>query len=146
VPFLGGTPRLLIANVASPISWAPDGTRIAFLRTQFSPALSSQLFVADADGGQERELASQEDSAPWISLVAPWRPGFPPAWSPDGRLIALAAAGPMGGRIVFVDSKTGSSRNVTALTTPNGTLSGLSWLDARSLVLNLAGQLGAPNQ
>jgi Tol biopolymer transport system component len=52
----------------------------------------------------------------------------------------------MGGRIVFVDSKTGSSRNVTALTTPNGTLSGLSWLDARSLVLNLAGQLGAPNQ
>ncbi len=31
---------------------------------------------------------------PWISLVAPWRPSIPPAWSPDGRLIALAAAGP----------------------------------------------------
>ena len=108
VPFLGGTPRLLVANVASPISWAPDGQRIAFLRTRISPELSSQLFVADADGGQERELASQGDSNPWISLIAPWRPSFPPAWSPDGRLIALAAAGPMGGRIVFVDSGTGS--------------------------------------
>ena len=36
---------------------------------------------------------AKETSAPWISLVAPWRPSFPPAWSPDGRLIALAAAG-----------------------------------------------------
>jgi Tol biopolymer transport system component len=144
VPFLGGTSRMLIANVASPISWAPDGKRIAFLRTQFSPALSSQLFVANADGGQERVLASQESSSPWISLVAPWRPGIPPAWSPDGRLVALAAAGPSaGGQILFVDIGTGSIEN---LTVPNGQMDGLSWLDARSLVLNYPAQLGAPNQ
>ena len=143
VPFLGGTPRMLIANVASPISWAPDGKRIAFLRTQFSPALSSQLFVANADGGQERVLASQGASQPWISLVAPWRPAIAPAWSPDGRLIALASAGPMGGQIVFVDSGTGSTESVTI---PNGTMDGLSWLDARSLVLNYPAQLGAPSQ
>ena len=143
VPFLGGTPRLLVANVASPISWAPDGKQIAFLRTQISPALSSQLFVANADGGQERVLASQGASSPWISLVAPWRPSIPPAWSPDGRLIALAAAGPMGGQIVFVDSGTGSVQNITVR---NGTMDGVIWLDARSLVLNYPAQLGAPNQ
>ncbi len=34
VPFLGGTPKLFIANVASPISWSPNGQRIAFLRTR----------------------------------------------------------------------------------------------------------------
>jgi Tol biopolymer transport system component len=134
---------LSVANVASPISWAPDGQRIAFLRTRITPTLSSQLFVANADGGQERELASQGDSAPWISLVAPWRPSIAPAWSPDGRLIALVAAGPMGGRILFVDSGTGSIQDVKV---PSGQVDGLSWLDARSLVINYPAQLGAPNQ
>ena len=49
----------------------------------------------------------------------------------------------MGGRIVFVDSGTGSMQDVTV---PGGTMDGLSWLDARSLVLNHPAQLGAPNQ
>ncbi len=146
VPFLGGTPRLFVANVASPISWAPDGQRIAFLRTRVSPTLSSQLFVADADGGRERELASQGDSAPWISLVAPWRPSFPPAWSPDGRLIALVAAGSPNGRIVFVDSGSGSIQDSKVANGSTGAMDGLSWLDARSLVLNHPTQLGAPRQ
>jgi eukaryotic-like serine/threonine-protein kinase len=139
VPFLGGTPRLLVANVASPIGWAPDGQRIAFLRTRIVPKLSSQLFVADADGGQERELANQGGSSPWVSLVAPWRPSFPPAWSPDGRLIALAG----GQGMVFVDSGTGSMQDVTV---PIAPMDGLSWLDTRSLVLNSPAQLGAPSQ
>jgi len=145
VPFLGGTPRLLVGNVASPISWAPDGQRIAFLRTRISPTLSSQLFVANADGGQERVLASQRDSAPWISLVAPWRPSIPPAWSLDGRLIALATADSMG-PIVFVDSATGSIQDGKNPMGPVGSVDGLSWLDARSLVLNYPAQFGAPSQ
>ena len=145
VPFLGGTPRLLVGNVSSPISWAPDGQRIAFLRTRMVPELSSQLFVAGADGGQERMLASQGASSPWISLTAPWRPSFPPAWSPDGRLIALFAADSMG-PIVFVDSATGSIQKGKIPDGSIGSLEGLSWLDARTLVLNYSSQLGAPNQ
>ena len=90
-PFSAARHRPFVADVASPISWAPDGRRIAFLRTRFTPTLSSQLFVAAADGGQERQLASDVQPEPWISLVAPWRPSFAPAWSPDGRLIAVAA-------------------------------------------------------
>ena len=50
VPFLGGTPRLLISDVSSAISWAPDGQRIAFLRSRLAPTLSTQLIVAAADG------------------------------------------------------------------------------------------------
>ena len=143
VPFLGGTPRLLVANVASPISWAPDGKRSRFCALNSAPRCrrncSWQTPMADRNG----VLASQGASSPWISLVAPWRPSIPPAWSPDGRLIALAAAGPMGGQIVFVDSGTGSIQNITVR---NGTMDGVIWLDARSLVLNYPAQLGAPNQ
>ena len=139
VPFLGGTPRPLVAEVASPISWAPDGRRIAFLRTRFSPTLSSQLFVAAADGGQERELASDVAPEPWISLVAPWRPSFAPAWSPDGKLIAIAAVG----RVVFVNGENGSLHDVVVSPQPP---SGLSWLNADSLVFNQPAQIGSPGQ
>ena len=90
VPFLGGTAKLFIADVASPISWSPDTKRLAFLRAQVQPALTSQLIVAEANGGQERILATSEPSIPWVSLVAPWRPSLPPAWSPDARIIAVA--------------------------------------------------------
>jgi serine/threonine protein kinase/Tol biopolymer transport system component len=144
VPFLGGAPRLFVADVTSPISWAPDGRRIAYLRTRFTPTLSSQLMVAAADGGQERQLASDVPAEPWISLVAPWRPSFAPAWSPDGRLIAVAAATLTGGgRVIFVDSEKGSARDVAVA---NGTTSGLSWLNGESLVLNQPPQFGSPNQ
>jgi serine/threonine protein kinase len=71
VPFLGGAPRLFVADVTSPISWAPDGRRIAYLRTRFTPTLSSQLMVAAADGGQERQLASDVPAEPWIPASLP---------------------------------------------------------------------------
>jgi len=144
VPFLGGSSKRLIADVASPISWSPDGRRIAFLRSQITPTLMTQLIVSDADGGQERTLA--RDAAPevWISLVAPWRPSFAPAWSPDGRLIAVVAATlPSGGQVVFVDSQTGSTQRVQLA---SGLTNGLTWLDAQSLVLNQPAQIGGMHQ
>jgi serine/threonine protein kinase len=145
VPFLGGTPRLFLADVASPIGWSPDSQRIAFLRTQVAPTLTSQLIVADADGGQERQLAQSEVPTQWISLVAPWRPSFAPAWSPDGQRIAVSATevGSLVSTVVSIDSRTGSMQ-VAGI--PSGTSGGLDWLDTGSLVLNVPLQLGGPSQ
>jgi Tol biopolymer transport system component len=129
--------------VSTPISWSPDGKRLAFLPTQVTPALSSQLIVAEADGGQERALAVRDPSAVWVSLFAPWHPSFPPAWSPDGRMIAIAAVRVPDARVVFVDSQTGSHQEMPSL---SGAPNGLSWLDAQSLVLNTLPQVGGQNQ
>jgi Tol biopolymer transport system component/DNA-binding winged helix-turn-helix (wHTH) protein len=77
MPVLGGTPRKLIRDIDTPVSFSPDGTQFAFVR--IGPTERTNLMVANADGSGERILAH----GPWLSLQAP-------GWSPDGKTIALS--------------------------------------------------------
>src|SRR5580698_10027074 len=80
-PSLGGAPRQIIVDVDSPISFSPDGKRFVFVR-QVSKAKTSKLIIANTDGSGEQEL---------LGLTNP--PRFSdsgPAWSPDGKRIAVA--------------------------------------------------------
>ena len=64
-------------------------------------------------GRGERELASSGPGELWITLTAPWRPSIAPAWSPDGRFIAVAATTSEGrNRAIVVDSETGSMQGI----------------------------------
>jgi len=84
-PTLGGASKRLIADVDSRITFSPDGKRLAFIR--FSPLEKlSTLVIANADGSSEQRLAARRGCGGFAYN------GAGPAWSPDGRTIACAAA------------------------------------------------------
>jgi len=105
IPVLGGTPRKLVDDVDSPVSFSPDGQQMVYLRNSDSDA-SSSLIIAKADGTGERVLAK-------LPL-----PGYrDPAWSPDGKWIAASEVSPGGqnlGRIVLLDPQSGKEKTVYA--------------------------------
>jgi serine/threonine protein kinase/Tol biopolymer transport system component len=83
-PVLGGTPKVLIKDVDSPITFSPDGQHFAFMR-ELHDAPEWDLIVAKSDGMIERSIFSkkmiQSDS-------------FVPAWSPDGNTIVIPIVQP----------------------------------------------------
>src|SRR5271170_5298956 len=79
-PMLGGTPRLLIKDVDSPITFSPDGQNFAFLREDHdSPTF--ELIVAKADGSPDRT----QDRTLFKDVTLEGAGDYSPAWSPDGK-------------------------------------------------------------
>jgi Tol biopolymer transport system component len=147
VPFLGGTPRKLIDNVSTPVGWSPDGRQMAFTRADFRVSSSSILIVAEADGSHERVLATRRLPAFYSGIFLPGNPILRPAWSPDGRTIALVGTNEAGGvlsiQVVFVDVATGAERTVSYPS--RGAGGSFDWVDGASLLLTRAAA-GSPGQ
>ena len=126
-------------------AWSPDGRKIAFVR--FSPDLTNDVFLMDADGANLRPLADGFGSPAWspdgsllavdtgfcvydcdIYLLNAGGGGVPvriatmaaqPAWSPDGRKIAFVGlSGDDGYHSLHVMNRDGSG--VTTLVIPEG--------------------------
>jgi serine/threonine protein kinase len=78
---LGGATTQLVRDVDTGATFSPDGKQIAYFRGDPQQNVWT-LFVASSDGSGERKLAS------FSSVVSA---GFiaTPAWSPDGKNIAL---------------------------------------------------------
>jgi Tol biopolymer transport system component len=113
VPVLGGTSRKVLFDADSRVTYSPDGRRMAFLR--FMPEENvSNLVVVGADGTGETVLASRP---------AAGRFAGGPAWSPDGRRIAILATESSGvprARAVTVQVDGGRVENLGAKTWVRG--------------------------
>jgi len=109
VPALGGVPRKILSNIASTITFSPDGSRIAFIRNDNAATGEDQLIVANADGSNQSKLASRKGDRFFASSGL--------SWSPDGKLIACPAGAYAGGfhlTVVTVDVTSGEQKEITA--------------------------------
>ncbi|HEX7313382.1 MAG TPA: winged helix-turn-helix domain-containing protein [Pyrinomonadaceae bacterium] len=141
VPVLGGPAvKVLGGGFDSPVTFSPDGRRLAFVRGQNGREMA--LFVADADGSNERAV---------VTRAAPDFFGLP-AWSADGQSIACAygstdlmdGSSPALG-ITTVNVSDGAERRVTGARWTD--VRQLSWLpDGTGLVVSAAEQELSPAQ
>lgn len=127
VPTLGGTSRKLLSEVNSRPSFSPDGKRMAFLRNSKD---ASHLVIANADGSGERILATRKLRESAYTAA--------PAWSPDGRLIAVAATISSKGQGAVVTTVSVEDRSEKQLSEQGwGGIADLAWLsDGTGLILN----------
>jgi serine/threonine protein kinase/Tol biopolymer transport system component/tetratricopeptide (TPR) repeat protein len=81
-PVLGGPAKKLSESVQSPITFSPDGQRLAFIRSDKTNA-RDELVVARLDGGGQWTLAARRHPDHFAYAASP-------AWSPDGSVIVTA--------------------------------------------------------
>jgi Tol biopolymer transport system component/phage shock protein PspC (stress-responsive transcriptional regulator) len=132
-PVLGGTPQLLIKDVDSPVTFSPDGQRIAYLREHHDTPFYD-LLIAHSDGTPDRAVLS---NMPLASN------SYEPAWSPDGKTIVIPVAQPTPETIaglLAVDVATGKQQ--TTAVSPLRLYYGGVWLpDGSGLVMTTVSQL-----
>jgi Tol biopolymer transport system component len=134
VASLGGTPRKIAFDVDSASTFSPDGTQFCFRRGLIDLNADS-LVIAHLETGDEKEL---------VRILYPSRYQGAPAWSPDGKVIAVAIQTTEGGArtyVAIIDAESGES-------TPLGEdiwldINSLGWTPDGNAILVSAFKLGA---
>lgn len=112
MPVLGGAARPVVTDVDTPATFSPDGSRIAYVRNKVEER-TQRLLVANADGANETTLATRRNDDGLGFAVSTLALG--PAWSPDGRSIAVPGWSRSGGfrnEVLLVDTAGGEPRRV----------------------------------
>ena len=138
-PVLGGNARKIIDNVNSYAAVSPDGKQVAFVRTDQGQAAES-LMVANIDGSGERKLTARKTPNQFA--------GSSPAWSPDGKIIAIGQEDVTGGNfrsVIGVRIEDGTEQPFTDRKWSGNYTPDLAWLSDNSGVLVTASEQAGSN-
>lgn len=127
VAVLGGAPVRMPPTVSGDFAVSPDGSAIAFVRSDRSRSVES-LVVASLDGGSEREIISTPPARGLTGL---------PAWSPNGKEIAIGKRADDGNSVglVAVDIELGTETSLQ--TRPWRNVAAILWMpEGDSLVFS----------
>jgi eukaryotic-like serine/threonine-protein kinase len=131
---LGGGQRSILENVNTAVSFSPDGSRMAFVRSN-NAVDPADLVIAPADGASSSVLVRRTlvDGKFFSSDMR----GPGPAWSPDGKSIACVTHG-LGPKLTevsleIIDVESGTARPIKA--GPWHYISRISWLGDGSGVI-----------
>ncbi len=132
IPSLGGNPKKIAQEALGRVAITRGGKRIAFVRWN-PPTGETTLLVANADGSEQRAIASGKRPQEFLDPY--------PAWSPDGKVLALPSesfAAAYSFSLIAV-SAAGGKQRVIART--GLWLESLAWLpDGRGLIIVAANQ------
>ena len=95
VAALGGTPKKLIEDVDSPVTFSPDGKQFAFVRHRSEPN-EDVVFIADTQTLAMEPLISNRET-PYNFFA------FRLAWSPDGKMLLTGAGERQSGFVTNTD-------------------------------------------
>ncbi len=125
MPVLGGPSRLLVKDIDSPVNFSPDGRQFVYTRGMPTPN-ATELRIANADGSDNRLLATMPSTFPGF------QPG--PTWSPNGRTIALSLMG-YGKQSFMLDTVSVSDGSVRELLTRPKSIGRPLWLPEGNALL-----------
>jgi serine/threonine protein kinase len=122
IPSIGGEPRKLIDDIED-AGWSPDGRQLAFVRFE---GRGTKIGVASLEDGTSRVTREVES----VHLHSP-------AWSPDGKAIALIPQ--FAGTVdvvhaVFLVSPDGRDFREIKCPVPGGSLSSPAWVGSKEVV------------
>lgn len=143
IPVLGGTPRKIIEDVDTAITFSGDGRQFAWIRN-FPQSGETALLIANSDGSGERKIASLQ--RPERFVAGTW---VGPSWSPTAPLIAAPIAGLENGsnvsKLIAVDVNTGAQKEITSRRWPF--MQQLVWMrNGAGLILTAQDTQQGPNQ
>jgi Tol biopolymer transport system component/DNA-binding winged helix-turn-helix (wHTH) protein len=133
VPVLGGASTKLVTDIDTPITFSPDGKRMAFVRGYLNEGKVA-LMIANTDGTGERRVVARS----LREFAYAW-----PSWSPDGEVIAVALGSADVGNnlkhVVTVRVKDGVEKQLTSQSWPS--IRQIAWLaDGSGLIITAPDQ------